>query len=134
MIDNIKYVLHKLKDELKFNFIEDDIDIYCEKIYKNAKILTINESNELAGFIAFYDNDEKKNTAYLTMLAVNPKFNNNGYGRQLLSFSINLLKKKGFEFYDLELDRDNEIAMSLYESFGFKKIEVIGKIKMRLKL
>ena len=62
--------------------------------------------------------------AHITLLAVHPDYQNQGIGQILL---INLLKKAwlwGLERATLEVRETNQVALSLYQKFGF---QVAGK-------
>ena len=63
----------------------------------------------------------------LFLIAVDPKEQSKGYGRKLLV----LLLKKAFEnemkYVFLEVRELNEVAINLYESMGFEKIDLRKK-------
>ncbi len=62
--------------------------------------------------------------AHITLLAVHPDYQSQGIGQLLL---INLLKKawlRGLERATLEVREMNQVALSLYQKFGF---QVAGK-------
>lgn len=102
------------------NLISIDIENYVDKIISLATIISIQNENKLNAFIAYYDNDKSRNTAYLSMLIVSEAYQGLGYGRQLLMISINDVKKQGFENYKLEVRKENKTAIELYLSFDFK--------------
>jgi ribosomal protein S18 acetylase RimI-like enzyme len=103
--------------------IQINIDSYVDKILKNATIITINKNHQLQGFIAYYDNDIKKEFAYLTMIAIRKENENTGYGRMLMELSIKEIKKLGFKKYRLEVYHKNFKAINLYEKYGFVEIK-----------
>ena len=110
-------------DESGGKLIRTDIDDYVDKILKNATIITIYKNHQLQGFIAYYDNDIKKEVAYLTMIAIRKESKNSGYGRMLMEFSIREIKKLGFKKYRLEVYHENVKAIGLYEKYGFVVIK-----------
>lgn len=62
--------------------------------------------------------------AHITLLAVHPDYQGRGIGQLLL---INLLKKawlRGLERATLEVRETNQVALSLYQKFGF---QIAGK-------
>ena len=116
-------LLTKLNNINNGKLITDSIDKYVEKISEKALIITISNCGNLQGFIAYYDNDNNKETAYLTMIAIEPDKQGMGYGKNLLHLSINNLKHKGFKKYKLEVLKNNIKAIDIYEEFGFRMIQ-----------
>jgi ribosomal protein S18 acetylase RimI-like enzyme len=116
-------LLTKLNNIYDSKLITGNIDEYVKKISEKAVIITICNCGNLQGFIAYYDNDNKKETAYLTMIAIEPDNQGMGYGKNLLNLSINNLKYKGFKKYKLEVLKNNIKANVLYEELGFRIIQ-----------
>lgn len=81
-------------------------------------------------------------TGRLYSIAVDNSCRGKGYGRSLLKNCLNVLRRDGVETLMLEVDVENQPAISLYESAGFIKLRRLrdyyspGKDawKMRLKL
>ena len=112
--------------------IEQNINNYVEKVYKLATIHEIKKDGNIIAFIAYYDNDKKRNTAFLSILAIHTKFQNLGYGKLLLNEAVENLKQNNFERFDLEVLKSNIKAIKLYKKNGFQIIGEIGdKYKMR---
>lgn len=77
------------------------------------------EQNAIAvGDISYEMKDE--NHAYLSGLAIMPQFQGKGIARQAVKMILEQLKD--VELIDLVTHPENEKAVALYESFGFKKI------------
>jgi ribosomal protein S18 acetylase RimI-like enzyme len=119
MRDELIAFLKKLSSDLKGTFVSVNIPDYVDKIQEFATIISISKNSEIKAFIAFYENDKHNEIAYLTMLAVCKDCWHLGYGKQLLEFSINDIKKKGFKLYRLEVKADNLNAIKLYKTYGF---------------
>jgi ribosomal-protein-alanine N-acetyltransferase len=62
--------------------------------------------------------------AHILNLCVHPEFQSVGYGRQLLNALLKKAKSLGVERVFLEVRPSNNVAISLYQSIGFKKIGV----------
>lgn len=114
-------LLTKLNNIYDGKLITINIDEYVKKIIDKASIITIYNCGNLQGFIAYYENDTKKDTAYLTMIAIDPEIQGMGYGENLIKLSIENLKNKGFKKFKLEVLSNNKKAISLYEYLGFLK-------------
>lgn len=97
----------------------ENVAEYIEKVCKYAQIMAVCDNNEAIGFIAFYANDFKTQTAYVTQFLIDQKYRNRGFGKKLLSKCEAECKKRGFLRLRLEVRRDNENAISFYEHCGF---------------
>ena len=127
--------LNNRNNEEKGELLDINIPNYVDKIIKYATIISIIKNGNLKAFIAFYENDEDKLSAFLTMIAVEKESANLGYGKILLESSIKEIQRKGFEFYRLEVREGNIKAIKLYESFGFKLMKIeLGFIHMEKKM
>jgi ribosomal-protein-alanine N-acetyltransferase len=60
-------------------------------------------------------------------LAVLPRYRRKGIGKALMQRSIALLRRRGFETVYLNVREDNETAIQLYESLGFRKARRINE-------
>lgn len=112
-------LLESLNKNLNEKLLSVDISKYVDKILMSATIITICRDAEIKAFIAFYENDNNKEVAFLTMIAVSKECWHSGYGKSLLEFSINEITKKGFKLYRLQVKEDNFKALKLYKKYGF---------------
>lgn len=115
--------LEKLNIDKSGELLEVNIAVYVEKILKHATIIEIRNNERLVAFIAYYDNDLNFSNAFLSMLAVETNSRKMGYGKSLLEFSIKEIEKKGFKSYGLEVKKNNDKAILLYEKYGFVYLE-----------
>lgn len=127
MKEGISELLHRLNHEYNGELIRTDIDEYVTKIIKRASIIVISKTEQILGFIAYYDNDPEKEAGFLTMLAIDPFFRKLGYGKRLLEMSIANLRQSGFKTFTLEVLQSNEGSVKLYTATGFKTIEIKGE-------
>lgn len=67
---------------------------------------------EMIGSVACYGNE-------IDDLIVNKKFQNKGYGKQLLLWGMNHIRQKSDEPILLHVAKWNEKALMLYEKVGF---------------
>jgi ribosomal protein S18 acetylase RimI-like enzyme len=74
--------------------------------------------NEIVGSVAVYENE-------IDDLIVAKKFQNQGYGKQLLQFAIALLQERERFPIRLRVAEWNRKAVSLYEHNGFRISEII---------
>ena len=59
---------------------------------------------------------------HLLKIVVAKEYRNRGLGKSLLNNSIESFKRNGISSIYLEVDINNEIAISFYENFGFHKL------------
>lgn len=123
MKEQIIKLFENLNPEFIVGFSDIDLEKYIDKIIKTASIISIVKNDILVGFIAFYDNDPVKDLAFLTMIIVRKEYENLGYGKSLLEFSLKEIKDKGFKKYGLKVHFENKNAIRLYEKYGFVKTE-----------
>lgn len=122
-------LLEKLNLEYNGKFITKEISSYTDKLLEKASIDCVVIDNRIIGFIAYYDNDIKKEKAFLSMIAVLPEFAGKGYGKELIEKAIGRLKEKGFKFFELEVLKSNDKAIKFYEKFNFKIIKPVNDFK-----
>lgn len=71
--------------------------------------------DKVVAFIGTWYNGEN---GEIVNVATSTKYRNQGIGRKLISYAMN----KEAKCYSLEVRVSNEVAINLYESFGFKKV------------
>lgn len=123
MKEEIYLLLEELNSLSNGELIKTDLKEYVNKIYSKAKIISYHDKGQLIGFIAYYDNAEDKNTAYLTMLAVNPIYQGKGFGKRFLENAIALLVDESFKSFKLEVLQKEKNIIKLYEEYGFCFLE-----------
>jgi ribosomal protein S18 acetylase RimI-like enzyme len=96
---------------------------YCNKLYKNAEIISCHNNNNLVGTIGMYCNDLSGSVAYISTVCVHPTMRGKKIGDLLLSTAKVVAKDKGMKTIKLEVDRNNYKAISLYLKKGFKQCE-----------
>lgn len=63
---------------------------------------------------------------YIVAFGVLPDFRGRGYGRQMLEEVVSILLAEGTQRILIEVETENEHALSLYRSCGFEKITSFG--------
>ena len=91
-----------------------------KKITDHAMVLKAeNLHKDCLGYIAFYANDIQKETAYITLLAVNKSYQGKGIGKKLLAMCEDIVKDMNFHNLRLEVHKDNKHAIKFYGNCGF---------------
>ena len=65
------------------------------------------------------------NEGFIYGFGVLPNFRGKGYGREILSSALDILKKKNVDNIYIEVATENKNALSLYEASGFEEISVM---------
>ena len=102
-----------------------DLSSFAEKILQNGNaLMAVTAGNRDIGMAAFYTNDLSGHRAYLTHLAVNPEYRNQGIGKALLDRAKEYSSSMGMTTMLLEVYSSNGTARRFYASCGFIEIEI----------
>jgi GNAT superfamily N-acetyltransferase len=131
MKKSLRELVLKLHAKLGDEFLSQDIDEYVDKLLVNARIISIINQGHLDAFIAFYANDEKRESAFVSLLGVDEKCWGNSYGKVLMAAAIATVKNDGFKFFDAEYLPENKRSVEFIQSFGFLVKFIDGKYILR---
>lgn len=93
-------------------------------------LFAFNPEEKVVGLIAFLFNNrmKTKHRANIYSVYVRPKFRRNGIGKRLLGEALRLIKlNTDIIKVNLTVNPLQTSAISLYESFGFKKVGTLSK-------
>ena len=107
------YEMRKTLDIEPYNFLRD----YGQIVDKIKDIYLLVESGEIIGSVACYGNE-------IDDLIVNKKFQNKGYGKQLLLWGMQQIRKRNKEPIILHVAEWNKNALMLYKKNGFEITDV----------
>lgn len=112
-----------------FNYSLDEI----EKIIKSKDdlCLVFYKDNKPIGFITAFINEKRnvqqnKRIIYIEEIAIDRKFRNKGFGRNVINHILNKGIDRGMETGRLHVYRDNTKAHKLYRKLRFKEVKSIG--------
>lgn len=110
------YEMRKSLDIEPYNFLSD----YKQISEKSKDIFLLIGEEEIIGSVACYGNE-------IDDLIVNKKFQNKGYGKQLLLWGMNYIRQISNGPILLHVAKWNEKALRLYEKVGFDvtNIEIV---------
>ncbi len=98
-----------------------DISLWERFISQHNSFILSNNSQIIGYCLVSYVNDnphlQEVNISSFTIL---PEYRSKGYGKMLLSTVLTYLKSKKYKSVHLHVRISNNIAISLYESLGFK--------------
>lgn len=104
-----------------FDSLVNDIELamnIADKIFKHGMLLACICQHEVIGFCAFYANDLNSRVSFITLIAVNDKYQNIGMGKKILQKVCEISKKAGMDKIRLEVNDQNVNAISFYEKNG----------------
>ena len=107
----------------KTPIVGKDLYEHSKKIRNFATTIEAWENNELCGMCACYMNNMDHKLAYITHIAVNPKYIRKGLGSRILVETENIAVRKGFDSIMLETDCNNHRAIEFYKKNGFEKVK-----------
>ena len=111
------YEMRKALEIQPYDFLHS----YAQIAEKIQDIYLLVDNNDIIGSVACYGNE-------VDDLIVNPKYQKQGYGKQLLLWAMEQIRAKNQELITLHVAEWNQNAVSLYKKIGF---EVINVIKVR---
>lgn len=97
----LEHLLEVTKEFLDFYYTIDKFYL-AEKDHRNVGILDFNPKNGL-----------------ISNIGVDPRQRGKGYGKQIMLFALNQLKREGCKHARLRVHVKNKPAIHLYESLGF---------------
>lgn len=107
--------------EVKTDMTEESFISFLNSNSVDLSISTgLFDADKLIGFILV---GRRGKALYDGGTAVIKEYRGKGYARKMLSFTIDNAKKHGFSTFELEVLKNNERAIKLYKSFGFKEKE-----------
>ena len=116
-ISSLLYLFKNTLPSLRNGIV--NITEFSEKIYKNGYVCVYEENGIQKGFAAFYANDSKNKTGYLSMIAVKDEYRRSNIGRQLLEFVESKSLWLGMNSLQLEVSKSNESAIAFYKKQGY---------------
>lgn len=93
----------------------------------NIDIFMIKKSNNIIGKIHVEYSD---NYAYIFGFGIKPEYRCNGYGRDALRKTVDLILEKNIENIKLDVACENITALNLYKECGFKQKSVMDYFKI----
>lgn len=110
------------------------INDYTDKIYEKAELYEWWVNNYLVGLIAIYTNKGNLSPSFISLVSIFDEFSSKGFGTKLMQFLIEDLKNNGFHSIELEVKKDNLIAINFYKKIGFVITSEVLQISYLMKL
>ncbi|MGE7622204.1 GNAT family N-acetyltransferase [Viridibacillus sp. NPDC096237] len=110
--------------ESGFNDLPEETDnLIAENTSREGRILWVAEKDGLV--VGTVTSVEENDIQWVTALAVHPDFHRQGIGAALLAWVKNIAVKKEQSTVLLDVEIENEQALTVYERAGFEKIQQV---------
>lgn len=117
------YEIKILKDLEKECFGNGGIDEWVLRPFaRYGKIIVLENNGEIISFAELFKIWDE-NAAYLYSFGTKKSYQRNGFGKKLLEYIIDYCKNSSIEKIKLTVAHENDSALCLYKSLGFKKIK-----------
>jgi GNAT superfamily N-acetyltransferase len=83
-------------------------------------------NKDIAGYSQIILEKQLNNKPYIVNFGIHRKYRHKGLAKQLLTHTLNSIKKMGFNEAYLSVDSDNFKAYNMYKKMGFKKINTLS--------
>ena len=93
---------------------------------QGAETIVLEADAEIAAFLLMEIVNRRKSATLIT-LDVCKEHRRRGYATALLARSEEVLRKRGIQSYELQVDVQNVAAIAFYEKHGFEKIRVLRR-------
>lgn len=103
---------------------EVDLEVFAKKLSRHANFLLCELGESICGYTAYYVNPNAKQI-YITLICVDPAFQQRGLGRLMLKYLVDNYTNKALSIA-LEVVKYNNIALNFYKHEGFVIIEDRG--------
>ena len=90
-----------------------------------AKFITLNGEDIGYGQVLILDGNYT-----IANLGILKKYQGKGYGKELLSYILNLACENNLSEISIRVKESNEIAYNMYKKFGFKEISKIDSYEI----
>lgn len=97
-----------------------DIISYAKKLSEKAFVYVALYNDDIVGFTTFYANDFITKTAFGSLIAVLPDYQNRKIGQMFLTKIFNTAKEVGMTRMKISVRKDNDKAITLYKKYGFE--------------
>lgn len=103
-----------------------ELSDYCDKLLSKAQLfVSYSNGGKINGLVALYANDFENHYAYVSLVAVDSDYRNQGIARNLLVQAINHVRGLGVDkIQKIGIYTNNHIALHLYETLNFCRISV----------
>ena len=104
-------------------FLEES-DLLKRKEKNNVSMYGLFNECDQIGFVALERPSPDSTVFYLERLAVLPEYRHKGYGRLLMDYAFEIVKKNDCEKISIGIINENVRLKNWYVDYGFKELEI----------
>ena len=112
-------LIWKHNKEIGRELSDEDLEVGINKFLNKGNVISILDDNHIVAFLMLYCNNYETLGAYICNVYVLDKYRGCNLSKKLMDKAIAICKEKNFKKINLHVDRDNDVAISLYEKYGF---------------
>ncbi len=111
-------------DDIFIRELEERVDlmVYADKIVKYSQRFEAWSDDQLVSLVAIYCNDIQNFQAYISNVSTIPSWQKRGIARNLLNRACYYARESGMRHIQLEVAKDNQRAIYIYQQCGFSLI------------
>ena len=131
-VEEIRDVLQRYDDSATRKLTDrvESLEVFAEKLFRYAENYVMVQHNTELGFISFYANDMVTRRAYLTVIAVDARYQKKGIGSRALQFMLDECRARQMATIRLEVDTMNDNAIGFYQMHGFSIVEEASEVSV----
>jgi ribosomal protein S18 acetylase RimI-like enzyme len=99
------------------------IDSYSKKLFNKSTTFEAWLDHTLIGLLAIYLNDRINRAGFISSVSLRNDYTGTGIASALMDNCIKYARQQDFKEINLEVHKDNDKAIHLYEKLGFNIIE-----------
>lgn len=122
MIEKIELEKKCKIEELEKRFPQHFVDFPVNIQLNNnqfTEIYIISKDKQIIGFITI---DTIYERMELIQIEISKEYQRKGYAKRLMDFMIEIAKDRNIENITLEVNKENKVAIHIYEKYGFKTV------------
>lgn len=116
-LDN-KIIFDSLQYTFPFKDVNELVDFYVNE-HKTKTYIWCNQEKNIVGYLSYIENPDSEGRVEMLNIGVLPIFQNKGYGKQMMEYYFDLMRKMGHKKSKLVTSPENEPAKKLYEKLGY---------------
>lgn len=128
-VENLMQQVHRLHVQWRPDIYKNAETVLTKEEFKMAvaekQLLIAEKDGTAAGLLLFVEryiqgeNLMPKKVLFVDAMAVDEKYRGQGLGHEFFDYLKKLVKEKGFDSIELQVNARNEAARSMYENYGF---------------
>jgi diamine N-acetyltransferase len=95
-----------------------------QSLLSGTRVFALYHKNKIAGTIALERSRDSNDIYYIERLAVLPDLRHGGFGKTMMDYAFNEVKKLGGKKISIGIINENAVLKQWYRSYGFTEVSV----------